>query len=92
MTTQTMIIIGAVVAVLVITFIFLLVWGPRVFREAKYDFIRFALLFNNCCLLAALVHLVYLHKDYYAFGYLAPILASYSLFFSKKFRNLDSKR
>ncbi|WP_372371151.1 hypothetical protein [Candidatus Uabimicrobium sp. HlEnr_7] len=89
MTTQTMIIIGAVVAVLLIALILLMVWGPRAFREAKYDFMRFALLLNNCCLLAALVHLVYLHKDYYAFGYLAPILASYSLFFSKKFKNLD---
>ena len=88
MSTQTMIIlsvIGGAMLILVIGFSF---WGPRVMREAKYDFIRYALLANNMCLLAALVHLVYLHKDYYAFGYLLPIFGSFTLFFSKRFKNL----
>ncbi|BBM85453.1 hypothetical protein [Candidatus Uabimicrobium amorphum] len=90
MTTQTMIILavaGGALLILVVGFSF---WGTRVLREAKYDFIRYSLLANNMCLLAALVHLVYLHKDYYALGYLLPILGSFTLFFSKRFKNLSA--
>jgi len=84
---QTEIIIAIVVGVLVLMVI-LFFRGKKILKEAKYDFMRFALLINNCCLVVALIHLTYFHRDYYALGYLLPIITSYWLFFAKRFKNI----